>query len=137
MIKTMGYPALRYAVAELVNKKAPKYFRIHTAGDFVDQKYLDMWQKIALDNPHTKFMVFTKAAHLKFDFLPSNFIVRVSQWPGWTPCNASSSSEGISKAYMDDGHVSIPDWTFRCPGSCIRCKFCWTHPNEDVVFKKH
>lgn len=41
--------------------KRPKYFRIHTAGDFFSPKYINEWENIIKAFPETRFLAFTRA----------------------------------------------------------------------------
>jgi hypothetical protein len=64
-----GFEAL--IVAEIIVKKI-KQVRIHEAGDFYSQEYLDKWVRITTFCPDTTFLAFTKSFHLDFSQLPPN-----------------------------------------------------------------
>ena len=66
--------------AEIKKKrKQPKLIRIHTEGDFYNQKYLDKWTNIANLFPDMQFYAYTKSLHLDFSKLPSNFKIIQSE----------------------------------------------------------
>ena len=51
-------------MVELINGSLPKntgIVRIHVAGDFFSQQYLDAWYIVALRNPNTLFYAYTKS----------------------------------------------------------------------------
>lgn len=55
-------------VAELRAKKTlPKYFRVHSSGDFYSQEYVSKWAEIAKTFPSVIFYAYTKRVK-KFDF---------------------------------------------------------------------
>ena len=118
---------------------APRFFRIHTSGDFVTKEYAEMWCTIGREFPDTKFLAFTKA----FDnvrglsFSP-NFSLVLSGWPGLEL--PDDLREQYSVAWMQDGTESrVPDNTLECPGNCETCGACWglNKIHKDVVFHKH
>jgi hypothetical protein len=113
---------------------APKYFRIHVAGDFYSREYFNMWLRVIATHPETRFMAFTK----QFDVvaghpLPKNFALIRSAWPG-----LDLPDLGLPTAWMDDGRDDrIPANAIPCPGNCATCGRCWALDGNDVVFKKH
>lgn len=62
--------AMFYSIKD--NKKCT-HVRIHTEGDFYSQEYLNKWIHIANLLPHIQFYAYTKALHLDWSSLPSNF----------------------------------------------------------------
>lgn len=58
-------------------KKDIKYFRIHVAGDFYNQEYLEKWKAIARNVPNVTFLAFTKSL-LDYANVPSNLTIRFS-----------------------------------------------------------
>ena len=113
------------------------FFRIHVAGDFFDQGYLDLWLHIARVFPGTKFLAFTKAFDLDYSRRPPNLSLVFSMWPGLPQPERMA---GIHFAWMQDGTEDrIPEDTLPCPGRCEECGMCWTLPHigQDVVFHKH
>ena len=120
-------------LCQYLDKYMPKWFRIHSAGDFYNQEYLDMWLRIAKRYPKTRFLAFTKSFHLDFRRRPRNLKIVYSVMPT-TPI--SSVPRG-SRAYAG----STPNTTqrvFECPGSCEVCALCWNlKSTEHVHFNLH
>ena len=55
--------------------------RIHASGDFFNQKYFDMWIKLAKDHPEVNFWAFTKSINFwlkRIDIIPDNLILTAS-----------------------------------------------------------
>lgn len=116
-------------------KKPVQYFRWHSAGDIVSQRYLDGMFEIGRQNPTTNFLAFTKRFNFDYSKCPSNLNIVFSLWPGltlplWTG----------SYAWMEDGTdkriISLNN-TYICPGSCEKCKTCWTKQYKNIIFNKH
>ena len=117
-------------------KKAPKAIRIHEAGDFYSQAYIDSWAKVAAAAPGMIFYAYTKRIK-DFDFsalqaLP-NFIVIDS-------CKYHEVNFG------DPAFVQVlkAHGAFVCPAdkvvSCgAGCDYCLTKNAQatSVVFHKH
>lgn len=118
-------------------RKAIKYFRIHSAGDFITAAYADMWFRIAADFPEIRFLAFTKqfdiVRGIPFDML-KNFSLVMSNWYEYLA--PDDLLEKYAQTFVvDDPKDSMPENSVLCPGSCVNCKACWYHKN--VVFKKH
>ena len=55
--------------------------RIHSSGDFFNQKYFDMWLEIAKENPTIEFWAYTKSLQYwvnRINDIPSNLILTAS-----------------------------------------------------------
>lgn len=117
---------------------APRFFRIHVAGDFVSREYAEMWARVARECPHTNFLAFTKqwAVIRGIDF-PSNVSIVLSAWPGTTI--PEDLRELYSVAWLNDGSEEIPADAIECPGNCSACGVCWSLSKRhiDVFFNKH
>ena len=57
------------------------YFRIHEAGDFYSQEYLDKWIEIAEKHPRIKFLAFTKNFDIDYSKAPDNLKIVISIFP--------------------------------------------------------
>jgi hypothetical protein len=116
-----------------LHKHKPKWFRIHVAGDFFSQEYLDMWLWIAKAFPNTKFLAFTKSFHLDFGSKPRNLKIIYSIMPTTPKADAPRGS----RAYAGP----MPKTTqrvFLCPGNCETCAVCWNlKSTEHVHFDLH
>ena len=58
---------------EILHKPKITHIRVHPEGDFYSQEYLNKWARIARLLPDRQFYAYTKALHLDFSSLPSNF----------------------------------------------------------------
>ena len=113
----------------------PKYFRIHVAGDFISQNTVHRWGQLGSGIPATRFLAYTKREDLFFGYLPENFIIRHSMWPGW-----GNAKLKLPKFWMQDKQgteTRIPKKKFLCPGDCEKCRACWSKDVHDVVVMKH
>jgi hypothetical protein len=111
--------------------KPVPYFRWHSAGDYIDQDYLNRTIQVAINHPETKFLAFTKKHGLDYSCLPSNYVVYFSMWTNW------GNDTDMPKAYYQDGsETRVKRSTFHCVGDCRQCKHCWDK-KTDVVFIKH
>jgi hypothetical protein len=50
-----------------INREYPKMIRIHSAGDFLNQDYINMWTSIIKEFPEIKFYTYSKRVN-EFDF---------------------------------------------------------------------
>lgn len=121
-------------------KNQPRFFRIHSAGDFVTCEYARMWHRIAEAHPETKFLAFTKqwgvVRRVPFDDL-DNFSLVLSGWPG-----AGLPEDLKAKYRVADcvEHDSVPPvGSLECAGHCEQCAMCWALKDiqKDVYFWKH
>lgn len=122
----------------------PKYvdcIRIHEAGDFVSQSYVDMWQEIAASRPDITFYFYTKTGAI-FDYSGLLALNNISMIDSVLPCGR--------KNYGDDQHIRDmaamyphaficsygTDHALRCG---IDCKYCMTasHEKKIVLFHDH
>ena len=102
-------------------RKKPKYFRIHSSGDFFSQEYVNDWQQIAEQNPDIIFYAYTKRCG-DYDFSKvrdlENFIL----------------IDSLQYKQMNYGPISkAPKGVFICPEqkgadiSCgVDCTYCMT-----------
>ena len=59
-----------------------KSVRIHSSGDFFNQKYFDMWVEIAKENPNGEFWAYTKSLKYwvnRINDIPDNFVLTASR----------------------------------------------------------
>jgi hypothetical protein len=133
-------------IYDYIVKHNSHFFRIHVAGDFLNQEHLDAWIALCEEcNSATNFMVNTKMFTLNYSNAPINMHIRFSMWPGQdipdTRMPLSQDNEDnntpMPKAWLDDGtETRIPPGTFDCIGNCDDCLHCY-FTDEDVVFKLH
>ena len=125
------------------------FFRWHSSGDIVDERYFVGMVDIAKKHPETRFLAFTKKYELINGYLdkggeiPENLSVLFSCWgKGWNvpnPHNLPCSHVRFDNAELDS---VIPSTAFECCGACWKCvaggKSCWHLKNgESVVINKH
>ena len=60
-------------IADLSRMRAVNTVRVHDAGDFYSQEYVNKWGAIAEALPHLTFYAYTKSLHLDFSRMPKNF----------------------------------------------------------------
>lgn len=119
---------------------APRFFRVHVAGDFITREYAAMWARIAAANPHTRFLAFTKQwAMVRGIDMPDNLQVVLSAWPGTEIPADLRGLYPVAWLIGRDDPDSVPDNTLLCPGDCEHCGMCWTlgRAHMDVAFYKH
>lgn len=116
--------------------RKPVLFRFHVSGDIPDRRYLAGMVKLAIDNPETKFLAFTKRYNLNklFKNVPDNLSIVISAWPGMRLPKTS-----LPIAFMDDGKEKRINNALECFGNCETCGMCWSLKTigKNVVFKKH
>ena len=120
-------------IVQYMELNSPITFRIHTAGDFFSQTYLDMWKRIAKQFPQTQFLAFTKAYKLNFIGRSRNFKVIYSVMP---TTRLSDVPRG-TRAYAGKRPITKKR-IFDCPGNCSNCGVCWNlKTSENVFFPLH
>lgn len=121
-----------------------RFFRWHSSGDIVDERYLDLMCKLARKHKGTKFLCFSKKFELINKYLgdhrkPKNLMLVLSVWGDWIPENPHN----LPMAYVRlDASTKIPETAMKCRGYCGDCiqekKNCWSlKDGESVWFKKH
>lgn len=123
-----------------------RYFRFHVAGDIPDLDYFEKMVAVALDNPHTEILAFTKQYaivntyiqnHLPL-FLPPNLHIIFSEWgntPIPNPYNLPTA------AVIFKGETPQDNWKV-CGGNCAECACrgvgCWELKHgETIAFYEH
>lgn len=125
----------------------PKYFRYHSAGDIVDEKYLEQMCWLARRHKRTMFLCFTKKYELVNEYLnhhkkPSNLTIVLSNWGSWrveNPHNLPQSFVDFGTGTVEEA-LNLPLFSYECPGRCEECngQHCWhMQKGQNVVFHKH
>lgn len=122
---------------EYLTEAKPNMFRIHVAGDFLNQAHLDMWKATAAKHSKTKFLAFTKQHGLDYNTTPQNLTIVFSMWPGF-----GDNQKSMPRAWMLDPKNEdsrIPKNAIECSGTCESCGMCWSlnELKRDVFFRKH
>ena len=121
-----------------------KYFRYHSSGDIVDEKYLERMCWLARRHRQTHFLCFTKKYELVNEYLnhhkkPANLILVLSNWGDWKVDNPHNLPTSWV-AFGDERDKDIPLFAYECPGSCENCEsnHCFNMvKGQSVVFHKH
>jgi hypothetical protein len=109
------------------------FIRVHVAGDFYSQEYLNKWITIARQFPHKTFLAYTKNIDLDFSKRPENFRIILSDdrliWQ-----NRFGQFDGAAT-------MTTHKDCFECPyvkrhATCHECLHCF-HDNPFVYFIKH
>jgi len=115
-----------------INGSTIRRFRIHPAGDFYSQAYLESWFKIASAFPDIKFLAYTRSYMLDFTGRPDNMKIFFS-------IDRSTENYPIQKLpiarVICKGDAPTPK-AHTCAAKCHSCSVCW-HKKIDVDFIKH
>ena len=101
-------------VGDLSSMRKVNTVRIHDAGDFYSQEYLDKWIVIAKALPYLRFYTYTKSLNLDFSKVPANFQVTQSVGgrydadidPDFSHSRIFATHEDRERAGYIDGNVS-------------------------------
>jgi len=123
-----------------------KFFRWHSSGDIVNERYLEGMCWLARRHKGTQFLCFTKKYELVNEYLinhkkPKNLILVFSNWGEWICDNPHN----LPTAWVEFGTESdklIPENANKCGGNCGTCvntsEHCWRMQRGDsVFFHKH
>ena len=123
-----------------------KFFRWHSSGDIVNERYLEGMCWLARKHKGTQFLCFTKKyelvnEYLKYHKKPKNLILVLSNWGEWI----CENPHNLPTAWVEFGKESdnlIPESANRCNGNCGTCvntsEHCWRMQKGDAVyFHKH
>ncbi len=119
-----------------IRKRKRRLFRIHEAGDFYNQEYLEKWFEIARQLPGVKFLAYTASFHLDFTGCPDNLQII---WSIWSDTDVTKVPPAGPRSFIGNSRYLDParfDRAFLCPGKCANCLYCW-YPKGDVRFKIH
>lgn len=125
-----------------------RFLRIHVGGDIKDRGYLNNLVKIAEDNPHCQFLLFSKMDGIINGYLdehgsfPKNLHVILSGWRG--DVNVNRHNLPVSSPVWKDGSKScmVTDKVHWCQGNCTNCatvnEGCWSAgPGDTILFEAH
>ncbi len=123
-----------------------RFFRWHSSGDIVNERYLEGMCWIARRHKGTQFLCFTKKYELVNEYLnnhkkPKNLILVLSNWGEWVCDNPHN----LPTAWVEFGNENdkhIPAAANKCGGNCATCvntsEHCWRMVKGDsVYFHKH
>lgn len=123
-----------------------KFFRYHSSGDIVNERYLEGMCWLARKHKGTQFLCFTKKYELVNKYLnshrkPKNLVIVLSNWGEWVCDNPHN----LPTAWVEFGTETdklIPENSIKCHGKCAECintsEHCWRiQKGESVYFHKH
>lgn len=131
----------------------PVAFRIHVSGDFFSVGYLDVWNRIAMQNPSVKFFAFTKQFGVLREFLSThklakNLSIILSAWipysEGWLP--PADLLKKFPVAWVVDANQKLTQFIVGysrkaryCLGKCETCGLCFNRKRKDgdIIFIKY
>lgn len=121
-----------------------RFFRWHSSGDIVNERYLEGMCWLARRHKGTRFLCFTKKYELVNEYLnnhrkPENLVLVFSNWKDWTCDNPHNLPTSWVK-FKEESY--IPSKAIECSGHCGTCvntnSSCWhMKKGEAVFFKKH
>ena len=132
---------LEQKLDEWLTNHQPRFFRIHSAGDFFSVPYARMWVRLAKKHPDTKFLAFTKQWNV-VRAVPFHKVKNLELvLSGWTGVEIPEDlRQHYRCAWCEDGVENrIPKNAMECPGDCTHCGLCWhlSSLGRDTVFHKH
>ena len=133
-------------VGELVNEECVTELRLNVGGDLRDEDFPLVNDYVALANPSTGILFFTKNykginAYMDKQIPEPNMKAIMSAWIGMEMENPHNLP--CSHVMWENGKTTAPEYgAYMCQGNCSRCHFnregCWTLKNgESVVFMAH
>ncbi len=114
-------------------KKGYKIVRLHVAGDFYSQEYLNKWFEIARRLPDIKFVAYTRSWMLNFANKPANMLIYYSV----DPETRHFPAKKMPLAFVPE--TLAPEGTHKCQYpkvTCDKCMFCY-NGKGDVAFSIH
>lgn len=127
--------------------KAVRFFRFHVAGDFRNAAYFAACLDIVKNNPHCKFLAFTKQYEIVNAYcdnnggagaIPENFAILFSGEKELSPINPYRFPE---TTIFEKDETPGEEWLL-CGGNCFSCGCrgvgCWQAKHgETIAFRKH
>jgi len=138
LIREGKFAELKKDVSVFCHYHNTRYFRFHVGGDIVSVKHFKTIKEIAVENPNTKFLAFTKSFYFIDTDLPDNLAIICSLMKGMT---IPESLDKLPRAYAgnpaDFPNDNRAEKALKCSGKCDRCYKCWFigKLKFDVIFK--
>ncbi len=121
-----------------------RFFRFHVSGDIINSEYFANMVKVAINNPNTEILCFTKRFEVVNTWikengrLPGNMHVLFSGWTNLEPVNPYSLPE---TNVIQKGESIREGWKL-CGGNCMNCAMaglgCWNAKSgETIAFHIH
>lgn len=114
-------PLFQQALDAWLAKYKPAYFRWHASGDIPDRDYWRMMLRVAIKNPETRFLCYSKRSYAWSDaehiaYIP-NLRILQSLWIGEHDYDLFHPWFRV----LSKDDPAEPT----CPGSCSNCLICW------------
>lgn len=122
-----------------------KYFRWHTVGDIVDEKYFNGMIETAKKCKQVKFLCFTKKFDIVNNFIKNGGIIPKNLkivYSAWNKSFKVDNPFNLPIAYVffkkQEMNPEIPELAIPCGGHCPECLACWNLKNgQSVFFNQH
>lgn len=121
-----------------------QYFRWHSAGDIVDERYFTGMIDTAKTLKTTEFLAFTKKFELVNQYItnggqiPANLHIIFSAWGDTLPMENPSRFPVAYVRFGNENDRNIPKDAIECSGNCTDCLQCWNMEHgQSVFFNKH
>lgn len=113
-----------------------KRIRVHEAGDFYSQAYLDKWFLIARLHPKIKFYAYTKSFHLDFSACPDNFWL-IGSFDKTSTDKAREFFEKQKRFFKNTFSIVDRGQPAKCIEDCSICNACWTGKGKQITVEQH
>jgi len=118
----MNTRLLTEAPLETVPKNLPRYVRLHSFGELINDQHMENFIEIALANPQTTFSLLTKRPEIVaryIDVMPYNIVLTYSS--PWLDAPASAQIPSNFDHSYSVFSVGEP-----CGTECLKCLKCYT-----------
>lgn len=133
---------------QIKRSRSIKAVRIHPAGDFYSNEYIDKWIKIIKANPTLSFWAYTRSWRIP-KLLPK--LEELSKLPNVqlfasTDIEANDPPDWFRLAHEDKNWDKAEASYVKCPNQknenikCADCSYCFKDPTktkQNVIFKEH
>ena len=126
-------------LADAVTREGtPRYFRCYDSGD-LDLSAIETWLTFAELLPDTKVWIPTRTWLLP-EFLPGLLALNAHPRIVVRPSTVAFDDAPVTIHGLAAGHAAHwhepPKASYRCPGSCAKCRICWDRPDLSISFKR-
>jgi hypothetical protein len=147
LIRHLPHREIKNQLIKFFKSYQGNYFRIHYAGDFFAQWYVDLWYSVIKQFPRIKFLAFTKSHSLDFSNKPNNLSLVYSVFPDTKkiiddiPLSIAIFPSGYvfnDSMYNHSQEIAIRAMdALMCPGNCETCLACFGLAEKHIDVKFH